>query len=368
MENNVKNFSIQDWYEKLLYTLEQLLMDSYQDDNTIKMQNLIEEVENSLDIITNENFLIFINSEIKKTLKNKHSENNNKMVFYMALTSILSHILNKENIKKQIISQETQNTIELYKNKIQELLILEVNNNREINDMNEDLNFYSWKLEEIINILLKYWIDWKNIKLEDVTKKFFDFWEITKILNIRFPNENITDEVLVTKVEKLSEWYQTMKILIDYLIRLGVIVRVNNSWYKIEQSILELLKSRKVIKNIEPNYNKETTVNTSINIIKSRELWEHNIKDYRLNDITQENELDKKKKEIEELKRKLIESERKNSQQETDINWLKSELESSNKNNKILSKQIKALKKELKTKWKSKEEIKRAIEIYKENN
>ena len=368
MVNKFDNYNTYDWYKDIIEALKEVFLSNYKKDNELKMKFLASEVEKSIDLLTNEHFLDFLNKEITRiaTTNNSKESLKNELLFYQALSLILSHVLNKNKIKNEILNNETKETLEYYKQRVSQLLNLRLDDQRELDRIKNESEYYEDKLEQIVEILLQNWIDWKNIKLEDVVNKFFEFWEISKILNIRFPDEKITDDVLVEKIEKLWHWYETMRILISYLIDKWIILKINWWWYKINSSIEWLLKNEKVIK---PRKNEEQKEERKpVNIIKSWDIDSVKMESFELIDLEQESDLDKANQEIERLKQELIKSEIEKKNMSKKAISLEEELASKEKKYKKMEKQIKALKKELKAKWKSTQEIKRAIEIYKENN
>jgi len=108
------------------------------------MQFLSREVEKSLDIIANENFLIYLNQKIEENAKNKKLSKNikNDLLFYQALTLILSHLLNKQKIENKVTNIDTLKTIEKYKTKVSELLMLRNSDTQEINRLRKDNEYY----------------------------------------------------------------------------------------------------------------------------------------------------------------------------------------------------------------------------------
>ncbi len=368
MINNFDQYNIYEWYKNIINELREAFLSNYKSDNELKMRFLASEVEKSIDLIANEHFLDFLNQEINRiaTTNNSKEAIKNELLFYQALSLILSHNLSKTKIQNEIINNEALEAIDYYKQRIWELLNYRIDDKREIENAKSESEYYEEKLEQIVEILLQNWIDWKNLKLEDVVNKFINFWEISKILNIRFPDEKITDDILVEKVEKLWQWYETMRILISYLINKWIILKVNWWWYKINSNIESLLKNEKIIRPRKNEEQKEER--KSVNIIKSWDIDSVRMETFELVELEQESDIDKANKEIERLKQELIKSETEKNNTVKKSIWLEEELRLQQKKSKKLQRQIKALKKELKAKWKTKEEIKRAIEIYKENN
>jgi len=368
MVNKFNDYNTYDWYKDIIDSLRDAFLSNYKKDNELKMKLLAQEVEKSIDLIANEYFLEFLNHEITRiaTTNNSKESLKNDLLFYQALALILSHNLNKSKIKNQIESNEAKDLIESYKNRVWQLLNLRLEDQREIEKMKSESDFFAEKLEEIVQILLRSWIDWKNIKLEDVVNKFFGFWEISKILNIRFPDEKITDDVLVEKIEKLWHWYETMRILINHLINKGVILKVNWWSYKINSTIEGLLKNEKIIrpsKKEDPREERKTS-----SVIKAWTLNPERLETFELTELEEESQLDKANKEIERLRQELIKSQIEKQEIEKKALNTEVDLKAEQKKVKKLEKQKKALKKELLSKWRSEAEIKKIIEAYEENS
>lgn len=368
MVNKFDDYNTYDWYKNIIDALRDAFLANYKKDNQLKMSLLAQEVEKSIDLIANGYFLEFLNQEINRiaTTNNSKESLKNDLLFYQALSLILSHNLNKTKIKSEIESNETRDLIEWYKNRVWQLLNLRLDDQREIEKIKSESVFYEEKLEEIVQILIKSWIDGKNIKLEDVVNKFFWFWEISKILNIRFPDEIITDDVLVEKVEKLWHWYETMRILINHLINKWVILKVNWWWYKINSTIEGLLKNEKIIRPIIKEEQKDERKTS--NVIKAWEIDTNRMESFELTELKWETEIEKANKEIERLKQELIRAQIDKQEIEKKSLNLEIDLENEQKKVKKLEKQKKALKKELTAKWRSEAEIKKILEAYEENS
>lgn len=369
MLNKKQQTEIYNWYDNIINSLKNIFLENYEQDEILKMKFLSQEVEKSLDIIANENFLIYLNEKIAENSKIKKFSKKIKddLLFYQALSLILSHLLNKQRINTEIVNNKTLSTIDNYKLRVSELLILRNNDSEEINRLRIDSEYYWKKLEELTDILIKNWIDWINIKLNELIRKFFDFWKITKILNIRFPDEEITDDCLVDKVEKLSKWYETMKILLSFLIKKWVLIKTSSWWYKINSTVTAALDWEIYIKW---NHSKTTVTiieSRRAELIKAENLWNHTIESFILNDINQESDLDKARKEIDELKEKLIKSEKWIIDEESKYKKNQFELEKINKENQELQNIINWLRSELTKKWFTAQQIKKIIESYEEN-
>lgn len=369
MKNKKVSPEIFSWYENIINSLKNIFLENYENDDTLKMQFLATEIEKSLDIIANENFLSYLNKKIEESAKNKKLNKNikNDLLFYQALSLILSHLLNKQIIERKITDIDTLETIEKYKIRVSELLMLRDNDNQEINKLRTDSEYYWRKLEDLLEILIKNWIDWKNIKLNELVRKFFDFWKITKILNIRFPDEEITDDCLVDKVEKLSKWYETMKILLNFLIKKWVLIKTSSWWYKINSTVTTALDWEIYIKWNNSKGHVTAIENRRAELIKAENLWNHTIESFILNDINQESDLDKARKEIDELKEKLIKSEKWIIDEESKYKKSQFELEKISKENQELQNIINWLRLELTKKWFTAQQIKKIIESYEEN-
>jgi hypothetical protein len=372
MSNNYETNNSAENYNEIIDAIKSKFLSN---NSSSSYEDLINQINENKDVLLSQNFIEFLKKEIENVIFDEISWEINKELlnFYMNFLISIIIIIKKENTKEKIFNYKVISELEKQKLRIEQILDLKDKELESTQTRIDRDSKFEKKFIEILEILTSYWVDWRNVKVVEAMEKFKNFWEISKIINELFPDENITDNELVPTIEKISKWHIWMKKLIDELLKIWILERektwrneVKDSWrIVINWAALAIVKDKKIV-NFEEVRNRR--IRKTFSLIK---WWEWDVEWLKLDKFEsvdkQQELINSQQEEIEKLILELEKSKERERKKQEELEKLRLKSEQINNKNLELQNIINWLESELKARWKSPEEIKRIIDSYKQN-
>jgi hypothetical protein len=376
MKKYCETSDIENSYGKIINAIKSKFLSN---DSNYSYEDLINQINEKKDVLLSQNFIEFLKKEIENVIFDEISWEVNKELlnFYMNFLTSIIEVIKIENTRDKITNHKVISELEKQKSIIEQILDLkdkELETTQRI--ANENLK-YKKLVIELRTIFEAYWIGWNNAKLIEALEGFKAFLEILEMVNELFPDENITDDELVSKIERISKWHIWMKKLVDELLKIWILERektwrneVKDSWrIVINWAALAIVKNKKIV-NFEEVRNRR--IRKPFSLIK---WWEWDVEWLKLDKFEsvdkQQELINSQQKEIEKLileleKSKEKEREREREKQE-ELEKLRLDSEQTSIKNLELQNIINWLERELLERWFSRAQIEKMIKSYKEN-
>jgi len=372
MKKYCETSDIENSYGKIINAIKSKFLSN---DSNYSYEDLINQINEKKDVLLSQNFIEFLKKEIENVIFDEISWEVNKELlnFYMNFLTSIIEVIKIENTRDKITNHKVISELEKQKSIIEQILDLkdkELETTQRI--ANENLK-YKKLVIELRTIFEAYWIGWNNAKLIEALEGFKAFLEILEMVNELFPDENITDDELVSTIERISKWHIWMKKLIDELLKIWILERektwrneVKDSWrIVINWAALAIVKNKKIV-NFEEVRNRR--IRKPFSLIK---WWEWDVEWLKLDKFEsvdkQQELINSQQEEIEKLILELEKSKERERKKQEELEKLRLKSEQINNKNLELQNIINWLESELKARWKSPEEIKRIIDSYKQN-